>query len=381
MNRNLPAKQDYEKILHFIQLMEDEQSYQGDYRYNLLKNFSSIFSYNHLTFFISDTEGQLTNPRGLNISNSLFKMYDDYYYKKDIFNPINLSEYLIRFKKTIAVTDIMPFKQFEETEYYKDFLAKDSLYYECVVFLYFKNRLIGAIGIFREKEEGNFTPKELEILNILSDHISSNLDNYISMIQINKERQIFNNSISHLPTGLIIMDKNMNILNSNEISKNYCIDILNSTFCRDPVREVMSNILPNTSVKSMDSSSVIYYDLDNYSIKIVPSIVPCLYNGVEAYYTINIIKKSSEDNRSFNDYASTYNLTKREIEIIELLAQGFSNNKIASKLCISSNTVRTHIDNIFNKLNVSSRTAVLYKLGIINTSGNLSFYTAGKPGL
>ncbi len=169
--------------------------------------------------------------------------------------------------------------------------------------------------------------------------------------------------MSHLPFGLIILDKNMNTVNSNEIAQNYCIDILNGTSCEDPIREVMSNILPNISIRSVDSSSAIYYELEDYAIKIIPSIVPCPFNGMEAYYTVNIIKKTVKESKN---YAAGYNLTKREMEIIELISQGLSNKEIASKLYISTNTVRTHIDNIFNKLNVDSRTAVLYKLGMID---------------
>lgn len=48
-------------------------------------------------------------------------------------------------------------------------------------------------------------------------------------------------------------------------------------------------------------------------------------------------------------------LTKREAEIAELAAQGFSNKAIGEKLFISQNTVKTQLKNIFQKLDVSSR--------------------------
>lgn len=49
-------------------------------------------------------------------------------------------------------------------------------------------------------------------------------------------------------------------------------------------------------------------------------------------------------------------LTLREQEIIRLIAQGFSNREIAGILNISSDTVKTHVRNIFSKLNVKDRT-------------------------
>ena len=43
------------------------------------------------------------------------------------------------------------------------------------------------------------------------------------------------------------------------------------------------------------------------------------------------------------------NLTKREIEIIQLLVKGFSNEEISEYLKISTQTVKTHIRNIYAK--------------------------------
>ena len=50
------------------------------------------------------------------------------------------------------------------------------------------------------------------------------------------------------------------------------------------------------------------------------------------------------------------NLSKREMEVLKILAQGFSNQEIADQLFISLKTVKTHVSNIFNKLEVNDRT-------------------------
>ena len=74
--------------------------------------------------------------------------------------------------------------------------------------------------------------------------------------------------------------------------------------------------------------------------------------------------------RSFKEEASasseenllTY-LTSREEEVLELLTQGNNYKGIAGKLFISETTVKTHVNNIFQKLQVNDRTqAVLYAL-------------------
>lgn len=55
------------------------------------------------------------------------------------------------------------------------------------------------------------------------------------------------------------------------------------------------------------------------------------------------------------------NLTAREIEVLELIAEGMINKEIARQLYISEKTVKNHVSNIFKKLNVSDRTqAAIY---------------------
>jgi len=61
-------------------------------------------------------------------------------------------------------------------------------------------------------------------------------------------------------------------------------------------------------------------------------------------------------------------LTQREIEVVKLVASGITNREIANKLNISEKTVARHLNNIFNKLDLSSRaaaTAYAYQHGLL----------------
>jgi DNA-binding NarL/FixJ family response regulator len=55
----------------------------------------------------------------------------------------------------------------------------------------------------------------------------------------------------------------------------------------------------------------------------------------------------------YNDAIST--LTKRETEILKLVAEGLTNEEIGKKIFISEKTVKTHLTNIFDKLKVNNR--------------------------
>lgn len=62
-------------------------------------------------------------------------------------------------------------------------------------------------------------------------------------------------------------------------------------------------------------------------------------------------------------------LSSREIEVLQLIAQGLTNKAIADKLVIAPSTAKRHTVNIYNKLSISNRaeaTAKAYELGIVN---------------
>ena len=68
-------------------------------------------------------------------------------------------------------------------------------------------------------------------------------------------------------------------------------------------------------------------------------------------------------------------LTQREEEVLELLTQGVTYKGVANKLFISETTVKTHVNNIFQKLQVNDRTqAVLYAInnGFLNKKIKIS---------
>jgi DNA-binding CsgD family transcriptional regulator len=59
-------------------------------------------------------------------------------------------------------------------------------------------------------------------------------------------------------------------------------------------------------------------------------------------------------------------ISKREYEILELMAQGMSNQEIADKLFISVSTIKTHTSNLFMKLDVNRRALAVKKAKELN---------------
>ena len=79
-------------------------------------------------------------------------------------------------------------------------------------------------------------------------------------------------------------------------------------------------------------------------------------DGLSSLFITPINDEQSPD-LLYTDFYSQ--LTKREQEITMLMAKGFTNQEISEKLFISISTVKTHIQHIFEKANVSNRTSLL----------------------
>lgn len=84
---------------------------------------------------------------------------------------------------------------------------------------------------------------------------------------------------------------------------------------------------------------------------------------LECRHIIEVKKDSAKKASSMSEpsmkFIREYNLTLREVEILELLLDGKSNDYISGKLTISPNTVKKHLINIYRKLNISRRSELI----------------------
>ena len=95
---------------------------------------------------------------------------------------------------------------------------------------------------------------------------------------------------------------------------------------------------------------------ENDPMEHYPKGVWAVFNGElwlsRQIMTTHILKAKRRNHTYKKDVAS---LTRREVEVLSMVAIGSTNEEIADDLCISSNTVKTHTYNIFKKINVPNR--------------------------
>lgn len=148
----------------------------------------------------------------------------------------------------------------------------------------------------------------------------------------------------------------------------------------------LTEVIEKTKVLSPKTKIVLFinegdvHKIQNYLLANSDAIIWC-ENPVESleFAVRQLIKgnaficgKSLKELRSYLQQLNAQNksdsglltlLTEREIEVLKSLTQGINYKQISKLLFISESTVKTHINNIFTKLNVNDRTqAVLYAL-------------------
>ena len=86
------------------------------------------------------------------------------------------------------------------------------------------------------------------------------------------------------------------------------------------------------------------------------SSIPQLLAGLRAQ------EPQVSQNTGLSSEIEKLGLTSRELEVVRLIAQGYSNTEIATGLIVSEATVKTHINHIFSKLGARDRSQVIVKV-------------------
>jgi DNA-binding CsgD family transcriptional regulator len=102
-----------------------------------------------------------------------------------------------------------------------------------------------------------------------------------------------------------------------------------------------------------------------HSLEIYSGLIALLFAGLGIWLGLRLTRKrevvvvKEVPVQSFTlneDRLKDLGITKRELEILELMAQGMSNREIAQRLFVSENTVKTHSTHLFDKLSARRRT-------------------------
>jgi DNA-binding NarL/FixJ family response regulator len=98
-----------------------------------------------------------------------------------------------------------------------------------------------------------------------------------------------------------------------------------------------------------------------FSLEVYVGLIAILFTGFGIWIGLRLVKSQDSQMKSVTKTFNQFGISKREYEVLHLMAKGLSNQQIADQLFISLPTVKTHSSNLFIKLNVQRRTQAILK--------------------
>jgi len=132
---------------------------------------------------------------------------------------------------------------------------------------------------------------------------------------------------------------------------------------------IVKNISPRTQIVVLTSyhddslifpalkAGAISYILKDMKMNKLAEAITKAHNGeviIHTKVTSRVLQNIRKDNQQ--DQIIYTDLTERELDVLKLIAKGYSNRQIAEELVISENTVKGHVSNILSKLHLADRT-------------------------
>ncbi len=177
-------------------------------------------------------------------------------------------------------------------------------------------------------------------------------------------QELFFDYVGQKVDGLLILDNKLDFLAGNERGMAVCKYLF-------PLADAVNTSCIRTAQIIKKNFQLGYFQFDvesrNHDGVFDFSLLPKTLGQDKSLncYLCTVEEKgtASQTNRIASQYYGL--LTKRQIEVVELMAAGMSNREIAEKLTISEHTVHKHLENVREKLGVNNRVGIVNKLNLM----------------
>jgi len=192
------------------------------------------------------------------------------------------------------------------------------------------------------------------LLECIAEIFNSIVGKYKASITRQTILSILRRNLDSDPSGLLFYNRDRTIIECNEKFRQYGKMLAD----RSSVSEIISFCMRQLDFSGSGTSPApVSCRVNDFDINLEPAHTDAPDKTLSEYCIIRITPKSNVPatvRKPANHYLD-YGLTKREAEVADYLAQGYSNQEISEAMFISMPTVKTHIENIYTKFNVHSR--------------------------
>ncbi len=219
----------------------------------------------------------------------------------------------------------------------------------------------GAISLFRRQGQPPFTRRETEFVASLSEPLGEALRG---------RSQSRPGAIEHVPSqqpGLMVFDPTGELISANEQTTVWLDELpadqlLPTGLGIDVPMWLMITVFQAAAASSGDGDGTARARIRSRRGQWLVCHATCLRDADTAFGHIAVVIEPAQASEIVPIIIDAYDLTDRERQITRLIARGATSADIAGELFLSVHTVRDHVKNIFQKVDVTSRGELVAKL-------------------
>jgi len=304
------------------------------------------------------------------IEDGALHRYRRYYWRIDPFYKAFSEKRPAEISDVLTTEDIVSYKNLTRTEYYNDFLRPQSIHHQMTIHLKTGFQVLGVVALFRSRRAERFSAREKLQAVSAAPHISGALRTAILSEKQRALESVICSLVPDLPAqGILILDRFLDPVYKDESAEGILSALEGpggdeASPGRSFHKEIYTHcrrLLETFGKESAKPRETSFELLSTGSRQRVSVRIRLLADPKSAPLFL-LFLNPEESVLCMTRRLRGLGLTRREVEIVHLLAGGAKNQEIAEKLTISPYTVENHLRSIYRKMGVSNRTAVVHQL-------------------
>ncbi len=305
------------------------------------------------------------------IEDTALRHYRRYYWRIDPFykkyagnNPFEISDVL-------TTEDVVSYKSLTRTEYYNDFLKPQSIHHQMTIHLKSSRQILGVVALFRSRRALRFSHHDKLKALSAAPYLSGALQSAVSSEKSKALTSAIRSMIPDFPCrGLVILDRFLEPVYTDDRASGILSTLdmpegggkPGSTGIPREIYRGCNHLLGSVEGKRETASRELQFDMLSEGSRQKISVTVRLVLDGKSGPSYLVFFDPEEHILCMTRELRGVGLTRREIEVVHLLAKGSKNAEIAERLFISEYTVENHLRSIYRKMGVSNRTAVVHRL-------------------
>lgn len=294
------------------------------------------------------------------------RSYDEHYIKLDMWGISGkhlLTQGSVRLGQELCPNDLLV-----KSEFYNDFLKPMNVFHEVCGVVVSQRNAVSFISSMRPKKAGSFGEEELRLFRAVMPHLQRAVQLHSRIAELQAEAVTAVGALNHLHIGLIRLDRDSRVLAMNAAATAIVglrdgLTVTHEGLCASQadetrhLRALVSSAAWTSEGRGFGAGGAMPISRPSLKRPFAALVSPApatglQLSGAQCAAVVLVTDPEAAIESSEEILKRLFGLTDREAQIAGLLVQGRDLRGICDDLSIRSNTARTHLRHLFEKLGV-----------------------------